>query len=419
MLATSLLGCIPAQAANESTAVATETTTPSSTTTGLLVGKLTGETAMDQAWSAFVLYKNEDNPILQEFALQGRSQLQYADGHSSNGHFDIEDYKNSGKDEAVWGDHLDARRNQFGFKSKWFQNWKLEGQIDVDPDGKDGPGGDFNLYKDIYDLFLTYAPSDELNISIGKQELKYSGEQGTSSKEIVTFERSMVNNMLFPGNLTGISVSGKGIKEHWLYEVGVYGNDLVREFSEFDGGTLYMSKIGYDYSSQSQLDSAVVSFRYLHNTDPGFKPSKIDLNYSYSSSPAFTDTFVLSNEITQGRFALLTDLLYGIGDGDLGQSDVVALDIIPTYFIADGLQLAGRIQLASSQDADGLKLGSRYEGVSPTSDATGNSYFSAYLGLNYYIYGHKLKIMNGVEYSHLGGGDYDGTTFLSGLRFSF
>ena len=44
---------------------------------------------------------------------------------------------------------------------------------------------------------------------------------------------------------------------------------------------------------------------------------------------------------------------------------------------------------------------------------------SAYIGLNYYIYGHKLKLMNGVEYSHLGGGDYDGYTFLSGLRFSF
>jgi len=54
-----------------------------------------------------------------------------------------------------------------------------------------------------------------------------------------------------------------------------------------------------------------------------------------------------------------------------------------------------------------------------TSDAKGNTYASAYAGLNYYIYGHKLKLMNGVEYSHLGGGDYDGYTFLSGLRFSF
>jgi hypothetical protein len=54
----------------------------------------------------------------------------------------------------------------------------------------------------------------------------------------------------------------------------------------------------------------------------------------------------------------------------------------------------------------------------PGSDA-GNTYTSGYLGLNYFLYGHKLKLMTGVEYSYLGGGDYDGYTFLSGLRFSF
>jgi phosphate-selective porin OprO/OprP len=49
----------------------------------------------------------------------------------------------------------------------------------------------------------------------------------------------------------------------------------------------------------------------------------------------------------------------------------------------------------------------------------GNTYASAYAGLNYYMYGHKLKLMNGLEYSHMGGGEYDGYTFMSALRFSF
>ncbi|GAA5128342.1 hypothetical protein GCM10023212_34630 [Luteolibacter yonseiensis] len=428
LLASSLLGCLPATAGNEAvteTAAADETS--SSTATGLLVGKFPGESAWDRAWSAFTLYKDDNNPILQEFSLQGRLQVQYADGHSDNGHFDIEDYKNSGKDEAVWGDKLEVRRAYLGFKSKWFQNWKLEGQIDVDTDGLDGEGGR-TFYKDIYDLYVSYAPSDALNVSIGKQEIKFSREQEISSKEIVTFERSLVTNMTHPGNLTGIWVNGKGIREHWLYELGAYGNDQVAEFSDLDAGYLFLGKVGYDYSAQSRLDSAIVSFRYMHNTEPGFKDSKVDPNYSFSASPGYTDSIALSNDIVHGRWGLTTDLIYGFGDEELAQSDAVALNIIPTYFIADGLQLAGRIQLASGQDPDGLKLGSRYEGVSPdtdpltgkrTSDSAGNSYFSAYLGLNYYIYGNKLKLMNGVEYSHLGGGDYDGTTFLSGLRFSF
>lgn len=428
LFATSLLGCLAAQAGNESTPANTDASPGSSSATGLLVGKFPGETTYDKMWSAFTLYKDENNPILQEFSLQGRLQVQYADGHSSNGHFDVQDYKNAGKDENVWGDNLDVRRAYLGFKSKWFQNWKLEGQIDVDTDGMDGPGGDRTLYKDIYDLYLTYAPSDELNISIGKQEVKATREQEVSSKEIVTFERSVVTSMFYPGTLTGIWASGKGIREHWLYEAGIYANDQVREFSQFDGGTFFLGKIGYDYSEQSRLDSAVVAFRYAHNTEPGYKSIEVDPNYSFSSSPAFTDTFSLSNDITQGRFGLLTEVLFGLGDESLVQSNVVALNIIPTYFIADGLQLAGRLQFASSTDPDGIKLPSRYEGISPendpltgkrTSDSAGNAYFSAYLGLNYYLYGNKLKLMNGVEYSHLGGGDYTGTTFLSGLRFSF
>ena len=183
LLATSLLGSIPAIAGTEP---APEATASSSTATGLLVGKFPGESTYDKIWSGFTLYKDENNPILQEFSLQGRLQVQYADGHSDNGHFDIEDYKNSGKDEAVWGDHIEARRAYFGFKSKWFQNWKFEGQIDVDTDGLDGEGG-HTLYKDIYDLYITYAPSqDALNISVGEAGSEVLREQEISSKEILT-----------------------------------------------------------------------------------------------------------------------------------------------------------------------------------------------------------------------------------------
>jgi phosphate-selective porin OprO/OprP len=98
---------------------------------------------------------------------------------------------------------------------------------------------------------------------------------------------------------------------------------------------------------------------------------------------------------------------------------VIALSVIPSYYIADGLQLVGRLQLATSDGADGLRVPSRYERLVSKDDEKGNTYASAYLGLNYYLYGHKLKLMNGIEYSHLGGGDYDGFTLMSGLRFSF
>ncbi len=418
MLASSLLGCIPATAGTETPTDAAEA--PSSNATGLLVGKLTGETAWDKAWSAFTLYKNEDNNILQEFSLQGRLQVQSIYGESNDDSFNTSDYKgNAGSttDENVWGNDIEVRRARFGFKSKWFQNWKLEGQINVDNDGHDN-SGDNTYYKDLYDLFLTYSHSDALNISAGKTKVKFTREQEISSKEILTMERSLLSNTLFPGELTGAWVSGKGIQEHWLYEIGVYGNEREREFSDFEGGTIVLGKIGYDYSSQSGLDSAVASLHYMHNSEPGYKTSEPDPDYSPGTSPSFKDSIALTNDINHGRFGLTTDIVYGMGDDDLGQSDVFGISLIPSYFIADGLQLVGRLQLATCSDPNDLRVPGRYERLA-AGDQTGNTYSSAYVGLNYYLYGHKLKLMNGVEYSHMGGGDYDGYTLMSGLRFSF
>ena len=440
VLATSLLGCLSAQAGTEST-VDTNVASAPSTATGLLVGKFPGETAYDKIWSAFTLYKDENNQVLQEFSLQGRLQVQSIYGESNDDSFNTSDYKDAGNDENVWGNDIEARRARLGFKSKWFQNWKLEGQINVDNDGQDN-SGDNTFYKDLYDLYVTYAPSDALNISAGKTKVKFGREQEISSKEILTIERSLISNTLFPGELTGAWVSGKGIQEHWLYELGIYGSDRVREFSSLDQGAVVLGKIGYDYSAQAGLDTAVASFHYMHNSKPGFADLK-DEAYSPGTSPDFTDSIALTNDITSGRFGLTTELLYGFGfEGTedrynkdkygpqtINQSDVTALSIIPSYYIAEGLQLVGRLQVASSSEPDDLRVPSRYErlaikghdskGKVINDDEYGNTYTSVYAGLNYYLYGHKLKVMTGVEYSMLGGGAYDGYTLMSGLRMSF
>lgn len=424
LIATALLCGAQAYAANENA-------------TGLLVGKFVGETPMDQAWSAFNLYKDDTNPILQEFSLQGRLQLQTIYGKAGDDSFNTSDYKDasSSNKESVWGNDIEARRARIGFKSKWFQNWKFDGLINVDLDGKDGKdSSDKNYYKDLYELFVTYAPADTFNVSAGKTKTRFSREQEISSNNILTIERSLLSNTLFPGELTGIWTSGKGIQDHWLYELGVYGSDRVREFSEFDQGAIVLGKVGYDYSSQAGLDSAVASIHYMHNTEPGFQELKED-NFSPSTSPDFTDSIALTNDINHGRYGLTTELLYGFGyDGKadrydskgkkygpqtVEQSDVFGITIIPSYFIADGLQLVGRLQVATCEDGDDLRVPSRYERLAAGDDEKGNTYVSTYLGLNYYIYGHKLKLMNGIEYSDMGGGSYDGYTLMSGLRFSF
>jgi phosphate-selective porin OprO/OprP len=399
LLATSLLGMTSAHAEP----------------TGLLYGKLSGDTAFDRAWSAFTLHKDEDNQILQEFSLQGRLHVQSIYGESDGDSFNTSDYKDAGNDETVWGDDFEARRARFGFKSKWFQTWKFDGLINVDVDGMDNTGSD-TLYKDIYDLIVTYAPSDAFNMSAGKTKVKFTREQETSSNNILTLERSLLANTLFPGELTGIWTSGKGIAGGWLYELGIYGNDRQREFSDMDGGEIILAKIGYDYAEKVGFDSAVASIHFMTNSEPNYKPTNTP-EYTTGTSPNFGRSIAITNDISQGRFGLVSDVMFASGNDS--QSDVMGITVIPSYYLAPGLQLVGRLQVATCEDANDLRVPSRYERLVAGDDERGNTYASAYAGLNYYLYGHKLKLMNGIEYSHLGGGDYDGYTFMSGLRFSF
>ena len=428
LLATSLLGGITAHAGTEPAPA--EVASNSSGATGLLVGKLSGDTAWDRAWSTAVLYKNDDNSVIQLFQLTGRLQLQSIYGEAGGDSFNTSDFKDVDP-ESVWGNDVEARRARLGFKSKFFKDWKLDASFNIDLDGQDGLGGDATLYKSFQEGGLTYAPSDQLNISLGKKQVRFSRDQEISSTEIVTFERSVLSNTLTPGELTGIWSFGKDIAGHWQYEAGVFSNARVAEFaSPSDAGVLAIGKVGYDLAEQFGLDSCVSTFTYMHNSEPGYKDGKVDPNFSFKASPSFTDSIALTNDLSQGRFGMITELMYGFGftgAADQGgatsvpivQSDLFGITLTPSYFIADGLQAVYRFQFISATDPDGIKIPSRYESLASGGDEKGNTYMAHYVGLNYYLYSNKLKLMTGVEYAQTGGGSYDGFTGLAGVRFNF
>ena len=428
LLATSLLGGITAHAGTEPAPA--EVASNSSGATGLLVGKLSGDTAWDRAWSTAVLYKNDDNSVIQLFQLTGRLQLQSIYGEAGGDSFNTSDFKDVDP-ESVWGNDVEARRARLGFKSKFFKDWKLDASFNIDLDGQDGLGGDATLYKSFQEGGLTYAHSDQLNISLGKKQVRFSRDQEISSTEIVTFERSVLSNTLTPGELTGIWSFGKDIAGHWQYEAGVFSNARVAEFaSPSDAGVLAIGKVGYDLAEQFGLDSCVSTFTYMHNSEPGYKDGKVDPNFSFKASPSFTDSIALTNDLSQGRFGMITELMYGFGftgAADQGgatsvpivQSDLFGITLTPSYFIADGLQAVYRFQFISATDPDGIKIPSRYESLASGGDEKGNTYMAHYVGLNYYLYSNKLKLMTGVEYAQTGGGSYDGFTGLAGIRFNF
>jgi phosphate-selective porin OprO/OprP len=94
---------------------------------------------------------------------------------------------------------------------------------------------------------------------------------------------------------------------------------------------------------------------------------------------------------------------------------------MPHVDITPKLQLVVRHTYLTSDDANGVRL-ARYE--NQLDAGRGDRYNEGYFGVNYYVYGHKLKLQGGVQFAdmndHAGdGGDYSGVAATTGLRVSW
>ena len=139
------------------------------------------------------------------------------------------------------------------------------------------------------------------------------------------------------------------------------------------------------------------------------------------------NAFSLSTEINgdyeAGRFAAIADLIYANGAGDT--PDGFGVVLMPSLMLTDSLELVARYHGAHADGNEGLTLRRRYARRVPGAPeiGLGDRFHSAYLGLNYYLHDHKLKLMAGVDYAAMDGfedgGNYKGWTWYLGSRLYF
>jgi len=355
----------------------------------------------DQIWGLATLYKDKSNPYIEEFSLVAEGQFQRADGESNRGSYGTRNRPST----DIRGD-IEERRFRVGFKAQVLQDFKVVGVIDANP------YFDPEFYKDIYTAYITYAPNEAFNLSIGKNKTKFFGqEQSTLASELIVFEQSLLVNTVIPKELTGVWVNGKS--GNWIYALAGFAGDYQIEFSKLEKtGSVIQASLGYDFGKSLGVDTAILRLDYQASTDK-----------KNSNGPAlFDNAFSLNTTFKDGRFAFYDEFIGATGRG--AQGDVYGFTFTPSYFvIPKALQVVFRYQYAHG-DNNGLKLQNRYESLAPEIQDTkgaGSDYNAAYLGLNYYFYGHKLKLMSGLEYNDLSGGkkDFSGWTYLAGLRFAF
>ena len=355
----------------------------------------------DDVWDSAVFYSDSTNPYIQKLAFTGRLHLDYA-------HVDGEGTRPAplGTDDLSW-DEFNVRRLRAGFKATFFKDFTAhaEGDFDVEEDP---------VYLRMTDAYIGWKHSDAFGIKVGKQGMAFTLDGSTSSKELLTLDRNnLTNNLWFTYEyIPGITAGGK--VGNWVYNTGVFsqgGED--KEFGDFDGGTSWLASLGYDFSKAMGADEALLSLDYVFNEETPSTPPMftnrtlgqvVSLNFRYQK-----EDFGIRGEVAGG-------------DGFLGQADSLGFNLMPYYNITDKLQGVLRYTFIESDGDNGLRMTS-YES-STVGGGKGDQYQELYAGLNYYLYGHKLKVQTGLSYLSMrdqadDGGAFDGLSWITGIRVAW
>jgi phosphate-selective porin OprO and OprP len=340
----------------------------------------------DRIWAAFTqVYKDDENPVVQQVLFTGRYQHDFAAIDADQGDLD------------EWN----VRRMRLGPRVTLFRKFLVHAEVEVNPQERNP------FYMRFTDAYLQWNKSSRVVMTFGKQGVPFTNEGATSSKELLTIDRGTIGtNIWFPQEyMPGVSVSGRIAP--WVYRGGVYSSGAMnREFGEFSGDYFTLASVGYDFAKPLGVNEAVLTGNYLYQ------------------HPDTDNTFTRQLEhVASVHFKLEADR-WGVradvsdATGYLGQSNLWALMAMPFFNVTDKLQAVGRYTYMDSAEPNGIRFGT-YE--SRVVSGRGDEYNELYLGANYYFYGHKLKLQTGLQWADMNdragdGGEYSGLSWTTGLR---
>lgn len=340
----------------------------------------------DRVWTRLTSwYDDKENPVVQRVLFTGRF------------HHDLAMVE---ADQGDWRES-NIRRVRFGSRVTLFRDFLVHAEMEVNPQERNP------FYTRLTDAYVAWQKNPKSVITVGKQAAGFTQEGATSSRELLTIDRSnLANNIWFTQEyMPGVSLSGRVAP--WTYRAGVYSaGSMNREFGRFDGGVFTMAVLGYDFGKKLGVREAVVTGNYLYQ-----RPDALN-----TFTKKFEHIGSLNLRIEQPRWGVRGDVSKTAGY--LGQRDVSGLMAMPFVNVTSKLQLVARVTHLASDGNNGLSLAS-YE--NKATRGNGDRYREAYLGANYYLYGHRLKLQTGVQFADMrdradDGGAYSGVGWTTGLR---
>ena len=320
----------------------------------------------ESIWQVPELYNDTSNGVVQKLSLVGRYHGQYWWAKSDENR------------DSDW----ENRRMYIGFNAKLFSNITVELQVSLNDDFAP-------IYRSLYDAFIKWQqPEGDFSVSVGRLDYVYTGmERSTSSKRIKTIERALVVNQIMPGEVVGTYITDT--IGPFSYQTGLFSGSIKDEFTDFSGG--FGALIGMQHDAPLLYSEGILYLDYLYNNG----------NAENNAFKPYEHILSLWHEGQTGPLSVGIDITAATGVGDT--SDLLGLTLLPTYDIIDNfflsndkLQIAMRYHFATSAKSYGLNFNKRYE--QPVTAGSGDRYNSFYLGLNYFLYQQKLKLLAGAEY---------------------
>jgi len=328
-----------------------------------------------------LIYQDKQSKGLQELWVLGRYHGHYHD--------------TSGVGRSDTG--LESRRVRLGFQARMIDHLTIHAQAIS--------GSDFEpAYNGFTELWARWEFNPALQLTVGQQKHRFTHDRNVSSRYMSFMERSMFTNMMGLDYTPAVTLSGRVGKLD--YYAGVFtnqaGTDMWEAFTELHSGSSALAAFTYDLGKLGGADSAAFYGSYLHSDA---KPGATNLT-------RFDDAVSGALILTEGPLALVTEVTAGFCGA---KGDAIALNLQPSLFLTDKLELVTRYQLASASLTGGLRSQRRYE--SPAGLPAGEHYQATYLGLNYYVAGHRLKLLTGMEHARMNG--RDAFTLFAGVRMFF
>jgi len=348
------------------------------------------DSSFEDAWDFADLYENEQGDYLK---LSGRLQLDSAWVDSDQG-----DYN-----DTSW------RRFRFGFKGQQGEfKFALEADVNLNNSLDDA-------YNRLTDANVSWLLDTDTELKFLKQSTGFTLDGKTSSKKLLTPQRNnLTNNLWFTSEyFTGVSVKSK-LNDGWSYKTGIFSSDGSDEISISDASYFATLTTTKKLAKNNLWDKGEVSFDYVYND-----------THEEGNTRDFSQVISASSKFKQNDWGLQSDISWG--KGDLGQSDIFGVVVMPTYQQSEKIQWVARYTYINSAEDNGVRLG-RYEskvvdehGESSVSGERGDKYQEVYAGVNWFLNGHKLKLQAGLQYAKMednanDGGAYDGWGFTVAMR---